>query len=57
LYPQASGVNLNSEGAFENAAAFAEEWEILAARVKAEDSQLVVLPEIPFTPWFVLSPG
>ena len=36
--------------------AFAEDWEALAAHVKAEGSQLVVLPEMPFAPWFALSP-
>jgi N-carbamoylputrescine amidase len=36
--------------------AFAEDWQALAAHVKAERSQLVVLPEMPFAPWFALSP-
>jgi len=36
--------------------AFAVDWEALAAHVKAEGSQLVVLPEMPFAPWFALSP-
>jgi predicted amidohydrolase len=36
--------------------AFAEDWQALAAHVKAERSQLVLLPEMPFAPWFALSP-
>jgi N-carbamoylputrescine amidase len=36
--------------------AFARDWEQLAAHVKAEQSDLVLLPEMPFCPWFALSP-
>jgi N-carbamoylputrescine amidase len=36
--------------------AFAEDWQALAAHVKAESSQLVVLPEMPFARWFAHSP-
>ena len=36
--------------------AFAEDWQALAAHVRAERSQLVLLPEMPFAPWFALSP-
>jgi len=35
---------------------FAEDWQALAAHVKTEGSQLVLLPEMPFAPWFALSP-
>lgn len=31
---------------------FAEDWERLAAHVRAEESELVLLPELPFAPWF-----
>lgn len=32
--------------------AFAEGWQRLAAHAQAEQSQLVLLPEMPFCPWF-----
>jgi predicted amidohydrolase len=35
---------------------FAHEWEQLAAHVKTQSSQLVLLPEMPFCPWFALTP-
>jgi len=31
---------------------FARDWEQLAAHVRAESSELVLLPEMPFHPWF-----
>lgn len=31
---------------------FAREWEKLVAHVRSEQSQLVLLPEMPFSPWF-----
>jgi N-carbamoylputrescine amidase len=37
-------------------ASFAEDWERLAAHVKIERSDLVILPEMPFSPWFAWSP-
>ena len=36
--------------------AFARDWERLVAHVKTERSELVLLPEMPFSPWFALSP-
>lgn len=38
----------------DEAAAFAQDWERLAAHVRAEKSDLVLLPELPFHPWFAL---
>lgn len=35
---------------------FAQEWEQLVAHVHKEQSQLVLLPEMPFSPWFGSSP-
>jgi N-carbamoylputrescine amidase len=35
--------------------AFALEWEQLVAHVKVESSQLVLLPEMPFCPWFAVT--
>jgi len=35
--------------------AFAREWEQLVAHVKAESSQLVLLPEMPFCSWFAVT--
>lgn len=35
---------------------FAHDWERLVAHVKAEQSDLVLLPEMPFCPWFAWSP-
>jgi N-carbamoylputrescine amidase len=40
----------------DNPADFARDWDRLAAHVKAEQSQLVLLPEMPFSPWFAWSP-
>jgi N-carbamoylputrescine amidase len=37
-------------------ASFTEDWERLEAHVKVERSDLVLLPEMPFSPWFVWSP-
>lgn len=34
--------------------AFARDWEQLVAHVKAESSQLVLLPEMPFCAWFAV---
>lgn len=36
--------------------AFARDWELLAAHVKAQQSELVLLPEMPFHPWFAVTP-
>ncbi len=36
--------------------AFLRDWEALAAHVKAAQSDLVLLPEMPFFPWFAWSP-
>lgn len=36
--------------------AFAQDWEQLGAHIKAEQSDLVLLPEMPFHPWFARSP-
>ncbi|HZS07666.1 MAG TPA: carbon-nitrogen hydrolase family protein [Blastocatellia bacterium] len=36
--------------------AFARDWERLVAHVGAERSELVLLPEMPFHPWFGASP-
>jgi N-carbamoylputrescine amidase len=33
---------------------FALEWELLVAHVKSEASELVLLPEMPFSQWFVV---
>ena len=35
-----------------DAAGLAQDWERLAAHVQAEASHLVLLPEMPFAPWF-----
>jgi predicted amidohydrolase len=35
---------------------FARDWEQLVAHVKAEASELVLLPEMPFSAWFAASP-
>jgi predicted amidohydrolase len=37
--------------------AFAVDWQRLRAHVRAEGSQLVVLPEMPFAAWFAISPN
>ena len=37
--------------------AFARDWERLVAHVKTERSDLVLLPEMPFFPWFAWSPN
>ncbi len=34
--------------------AFTEDWQALARHVREQDSQLVLLPEMPFYPWFAL---
>jgi predicted amidohydrolase len=36
--------------------AFARDWELLVAHVKAQRSQLVLLPEMPFCSWFAATP-
>ena len=36
---------------------FACEWEQLVTHVKAQSSQLVLLPEVPFYSWFALTPA
>ncbi len=36
----------------DNAAGFARDWERLTAHVKAQATDLVLLPEMPFCPWF-----
>ena len=36
---------------------FARDWERLTAHVKFERSELVLLPEMPFSPWFAWSPN
>jgi N-carbamoylputrescine amidase len=36
----------------DNPAGFAQDWQQLVAHVKAEASQMVLLPEMPFCPWF-----
>ena len=35
---------------------FADDWTRLVAHVRARRSDLVVLPEMPFAPWFAVSP-
>src|SRR6267378_512597 len=35
--------------------AFAQDWDRLVAHVRAEESDLVLLPEMPFFRWFPLS--
>ncbi len=35
---------------------FAYDWKLLVKHVKKESSDLVVLPEMPFSPWFCASP-
>jgi len=35
---------------------FAEDWAALVMHVQAESSELVLLPEMPFCPWFALTP-
>jgi len=35
---------------------FARDWERLVAHVQTESSHLVLLPEMPFYPWFALTP-
>ena len=39
-----------------DANAFSRDWELLASHVKAQQSELVVLPEMPFYPWFAVTP-
>jgi N-carbamoylputrescine amidase len=34
---------------------FAEDWDALAAHVRAEESDLVLLPEMAFAPWFAVT--
>jgi len=41
----------------DSAAAFASDWRALTAHVRAEDSQLVLLPEMPFCAWFGTTPN
>jgi N-carbamoylputrescine amidase len=36
--------------------AFAGDWESLAGHARAEGSELVLLPEMPFAPWFATTP-
>ena len=36
--------------------AFARDWERLVAHVQAQQSELVLLPEMPFYPWFGITP-
>lgn len=36
---------------------FARDWELLIRHVKARDSELVLLPEMPFYPWFCGQPA
>ena len=36
----------------DDAAGLAQDWDRLAGHVKAEASELVLLPEMPFSPWF-----
>jgi N-carbamoylputrescine amidase len=36
--------------------AFARDWELLVAHVKTEKSDMILLPEMPFSPWFAWSP-
>lgn len=36
---------------------FARDWKLLAAHVKTAQSELVLLPEMPFYPWFAWSPA
>jgi N-carbamoylputrescine amidase len=40
----------------DGAADFARDWEQLVAHVRSERSQLVLLPEMPFHPWFAVAP-
>jgi N-carbamoylputrescine amidase len=35
---------------------FARDWKLLTAHVKEEQSELILLPEMPFYPWFAWSP-
>ena len=35
---------------------FAQDWEHLVAHVRSEQSQVVLLPEMPFSPWFATTP-
>ena len=37
--------------------AFARDWEQLVTHVKARSSELVLLPEMPFYPWFCIQPS
>ncbi|HET9224015.1 MAG TPA: hypothetical protein VFO07_15995 [Roseiflexaceae bacterium] len=37
-----------------DAAPIARDWERLVAHVRAESSDLVVLPEMTFAPWFAV---
>src|SRR5436189_3111126 len=36
--------------------AFVRDWENLTAHVKAQKSELVLLPEMPFSSWFAVTP-
>jgi len=40
----------------DGADAFARDWERLKVHVRAEQSEIVLLPEMPFFPWFALTP-
>lgn len=35
---------------------FARDWDRLAAHAAAENSEMILLPEMPFSPWFAWSP-
>lgn len=40
----------------DNPVDFARDWERLAAHVKTVQSDMILLPEMPFSPWFAWSP-
>jgi len=40
----------------DGSAAFATDWERLVAHVQSEQSEMVLLPEMPFYPWFAVAP-
>ena len=35
---------------------FAQDWEQLVSHIRSEKSQFVLLPEMPFSPWFGTTP-
>jgi predicted amidohydrolase len=41
----------------DNSKEFSRDWEALVEHARAQSSQLVLLPEMPFYPWFAINPN